>query len=109
MKIEDVFQKLKPLMGPKLDSLWEAYLIGDTETRKLIEHTLRITLARSLKRTYEAKEILLEPPPHEIAEGDYPLGMIYYGSRPYYPFGLREEELIDLIEEIMSYKESRKV
>jgi hypothetical protein len=94
MKIEDVFRKLKPVAGGDMDLLWQEYVLADPETRKSIEEALQIVLARNLNETYEERNILLEPPPREIAAGDYPLGFVYYGSDRFHPFGLREDEWI---------------
>ena len=94
MKIEDVFSKLKPVMGKRLDLLWQEYILATPATRKMIEDTLRITLAKSVNRTFEEPDILLEPPAAHIAKGEYPLGMVYYANKEFHPFGLREDELI---------------
>ena len=40
MQIEDVFRKLRPIMVPQLDALWQEYLVGDPVIRKTIEQTL---------------------------------------------------------------------
>ena len=41
MNIEEVFRKLRPVMGEQLDMLWQEYLISDTATRQTIERMLR--------------------------------------------------------------------
>ena len=94
MQIEDVFRKLRPIMGPQLDALWREYLVGDPQIRKTIEQTLRIELARRLNEGYENENLLLKPPPGPAAEGEYHVGMIHYGKGAFYPFGLREDEFI---------------
>jgi hypothetical protein len=97
MNIEDVFRKLRPIMGEQLDILWQEYLVADVEVRKAIECTLRVTLAQRLSETFESEHVLLKPPPQEIADGQYPVGMIHYGKDSFYPFSLREEEFIQHI------------
>ena len=94
MKIEDIFHKLKPLAGKDIDLLWQEYILADPKTRKTIEDSLRIILAQNLNQTFEEKDILLEPPPQDIAQGEYPLGMVYYGREGFHPFGLREREWV---------------
>jgi hypothetical protein len=94
MKIDEVFRKLRPLMGPKLDLLWQEYVVADASVRGQIERILRIELAQRLNETFESSYILLKMPPSEIAAGDYPVGQICYAKKEYYPFGIREEEFI---------------
>lgn len=94
MKIDEVFRKLRPLMGPKLDLLWQEYVIADALIRREIERILRIELARRLNETFESSHVLLKPPPEKEATGDYPIGQIHYASKEYYPFGIREDEFI---------------
>jgi hypothetical protein len=97
MKIDEVFRKLRPVMGTQLDTLWQEYLVSDTSTRQTIERTLRVTLARRLAETFESEQVLLKPPPEVLANGEYPVGMIHYGEDRFYPFGLREDEFIQHI------------
>jgi hypothetical protein len=94
MKIEDVFKKLKPIAEQDMDLLWREYILADTKTRKSIEEALHILLAENLEETFEERNILLEPPSKEAAQGDYPLGIVFYGKDGFHPFGLREEEWI---------------
>jgi len=84
-------------MGGKLDILWQEYILSDQATRQLIEKTLRITLARRYEEAFDSEQVLLEPPPEELARGEYPLGIIHYGQDKFYPFGLREHEFIQHI------------
>lgn len=97
MQIEDVFRKLRPIMGPQLDALWQEYLVGDPTIRKTIEQTLRVMLAQRLNETFENENVLLKPPPKDLAAGEYPVGMIHYGKGAFYQFGLREDEFIQHI------------
>jgi len=97
VNVDEVFRKLKPVMGEKLNVLWQEYILGDEATRQLIERSLRIILARRFHEAFDSEQVLLEPPPREVAVGDYPLGIIHYGSDQFYPFGLRESEMIQHI------------
>lgn len=97
MKIEDVFKKLKPLALHDMDLLWQQYILSDSKERKAIEEALSIALAQNLDETFEEKNILLEPPPKDVAAGEYPLGFVLYGKDKFYPFGLRENEWIQHI------------
>ncbi len=97
MNIEDVFAKLRPIMGEQIDSLWQEYLIADASIRQTIERTLRIILAQRLAETFKSEYVLLTPPPKQLANGRYSIGLIYYGGEVFYPFSLREEEFIQHI------------
>jgi hypothetical protein len=97
MNIEEVFRKLRPIMGPQLDALWQEYLVSDTQLRQTIERTLRVMLAQRLAEGFGSEHVLLRPPPRELAAGGYPVGMIHYGQDGFYPFGLREPEFIQHI------------
>jgi len=92
--MEEVFRKLRPVMGPEADRLWRIYITSDRDVRRTIEQSLRLRLARELGRSFESRDILLEPPPEELARGQYALGTVYYGRRSVGTFGLREHELI---------------
>lgn len=93
MDIERVFQKLRPVMGARLDELWQAYLLSDGKTRGLIEASLRAELA-TLGSTFEDVEILLAPPSAARAHGEVPLGTVHYAGRPVAEFGLRLPEFL---------------
>jgi len=94
MEIEDVFKKLKPIAGKEMDRIWLEYLLAESETQKLIEHALKISLARELNETHEEREILLEPPPEELSYGEYPLGIVLYGKERFHLFGMTEKEWV---------------
>jgi predicted NACHT family NTPase len=94
MKMDEVFRKLRPVMGPKLDLLWQEYIVADAPIRRDIERILRLQLGQRLQETFESNNVLLKPPPAEIAKGDYPVGDIFYAKKEYYPFGIREDEFI---------------
>lgn len=92
--LDDILSKLKPAIGEKkADALWFAYHL-DSYNRDFIESLAHVMSARYLDETFESKSILLGPPPAEDANGEYPLGAVFYGEKPQHLFGLREEEWI---------------
>lgn len=93
MEIDELFQKLKPVLGEKIKALWLEYILNP-ESRQEVEGLLRALADKYLDQDFESKQILLQPPTREEASGEYPLGMVYYGRSPLYEFGLREQEWI---------------
>lgn len=91
-EVREVFKKLRPVLGKRIDELWLIYQL-DAKRRREIEGMLQALAAKHLDKSYEEKEPLLKPPDREEAAGGYPLGMVTYG-KPLYPFGLREQEWI---------------
>jgi hypothetical protein len=97
MNIDEVFRKLRPIVGEQLDILWQEYLVADVDSRQTIERMLRVMLAQRLAETFESEQILLKPPPRDVADGQYLVGTIHYGKDGFYPFSLREDEFIQHI------------
>ena len=93
MEIDELFRKLKPVLGKRIDYLWLEYHLNP-ENRKEIEGILHALAAKHLGSNFENRPVLLSPPPEIVAGGEYQLGKIYYGSKPYHQFGLREDEWI---------------
>jgi len=89
--VEELCKRLKPIFGSKIERLWFAYLAEDTEGKREIENILQILNARILNQD-GSENILLNPPPKEVVDGEYPIGMVIYNEKVLYPFGLREEE-----------------
>jgi hypothetical protein len=93
MEINELFQKLKPVLGDKVKALWLEYILNP-DSRQEIEGLLRALADKYLDQDFESKQILLQPPAKEEASGEYPLGEVYYGNSPLFHFGLREDEWI---------------
>lgn len=97
MEIEEIFKKLQPFLGNKrLETLWLEYLIYP-EHRREIEGIIQALKAKYLDENFERKKIYLVPPSKEIAHGEYSLGTVYYGDKPCYSFGIKENEWIQHI------------
>lgn len=90
--VDELFQKLRPIFGEKIDLLWLAYQVSPKQ-RKNIEAALRILSARYLNEDYKKENMLLFPPEKHTAFGKYKLGKVVYNHEELYPFGLRENEM----------------
>lgn len=97
MEIEEIFKKLQPILGnEKLEPLWIEYSLYP-EQRREIEGIIQALKAKYLDENFERKKVYLVPLSKESAQGEYYLGTIYYGDKPYYPFGIKEDEWIQHI------------
>jgi len=86
--------RLRPLVGPKVDQIYQAYLAEDADGRSQIEHYLELLAAKHLAQELGQGDTDLVPPFQQQAWGDYPLGHVLYCGKQLYPFGLRENEWI---------------
>ncbi len=93
LEIDDLFQKLEPILGKKIKALWLEYILNP-ESRQEIEGLLKALADKHLNHSFEKRQIVLTPPHKEAAFGEYPLGTVYYGQTPLHEFGLRENEWI---------------
>ncbi len=94
MEAEELFAKLRPLMGEKLERLRLADLAEDADGRREIETMLRLTYARMTDERINETRILLPPPDASAAQGEFIVGDVVYNDRVLHPFGLRREEMI---------------
>lgn len=94
-RTEELCRKLKPVLGRKVDALWNVYLAeSDPDGRADIEQTLALLAAKHLGTNYEPDRSPFPPPAKTFASsGDLPLGKIAYGGRELYPFALRSRRL----------------
>lgn len=93
METEELFRKLKPVLGKRIDALWVEYQL-EPDSRRDIEGLLHILASKHLGRSYNGGSITLVPPTGQQATGEYVLGTVHYGETPLYEFGLREYEWI---------------
>ncbi len=95
MMLPDVFRRLKPLYGRKIDVLWLEYQTASTERRQEIEGLLNLIAAKRLGMGVGEEKVVLEPPPASIiGQGEYAIGNVSYPGIAPYPFCLRRSELI---------------
>lgn len=91
----DLFRRLKPIFGRKIDMLWYKYQTADVERKREIESLLTLIAAKRLGMAVGEERIVLEPPPAGlIGTGDYVIGSVSYPGLAPYPFRLRREELL---------------
>ncbi len=93
--LKNICKKLKPVLGARADSLWNAYITAETpQSKQESEALIQMLGIRYLNYTVGDEPILLPPPSQEAAAGEFLLGTIAYGSRPLYPLYLRPENFI---------------
>jgi len=92
--IRQLCLRLRPVLGATVDQIYEAYLAEDEDGREQIHHYLELLTAKYLPQKLAQSETLLLPPSREQAQGQYPIGQVYYSEKALYPFGLREQEWI---------------
>jgi hypothetical protein len=92
--IRQLCLRLRPILGPNVDQIYEAYLAEDADGREQIEHYLELLAAKHIPHALGQDETELIPPSQEQARGEYPLGWVNYSGRNLYEFGLRENEWI---------------
>jgi len=93
-RAEELFRKLKPILGDKADHIWLTYANVSPKLKQNIEGMLEILASKELGETFQNDKIVLDPPSGECSNGDYLLGQIYYGDNPLHSFGLRPESML---------------
>ena len=93
--LPDLFKRLKPLYGHKIDVLWLDYQLADVERKIEIEQILTLLAVKRLGIAVGDERIVLEAPPAGvIGRGDYEVGLVEYPGLPGYPFRVGREELL---------------
>jgi hypothetical protein len=94
MDFEEKIRKLRPIIGEKkAKSLWLEYSIYP-EHRRELEGIINTIYEKHIAEQMQSGKIYLVPPSEEKVQGEYQLGTVHYGDKPYYPFGLREDDWI---------------
>ena len=86
--------RLRPIVGTRIDQIYQAYLAEDADGRAQIEHYLELLAARHLPQQLGAGDAELIPPSQQQAWGEYVLGQVTYSGKELFPFGLRGPEWI---------------
>jgi DNA-binding MarR family transcriptional regulator len=93
-RVEELFNKLKPVLGEKADQLWLIYANASPKMKQNIQGMLEIYASKQLGETFQNDKIVLDPPTEECSNGEYSLGQVYYGDNPLHTFGLKPESLL---------------
>jgi hypothetical protein len=94
MDFEEKIRKLRPIIGErKAKSLWLEYSIYP-EHRRELEGIVNALYEKHIADLMRSGKIYLVPPSEDKVRGEYQLGTVHYGDKPYYPFGLREDDWI---------------
>lgn len=91
--VKESLNRLKPVQGRIAEGLWKRWMVEDEKGKKEIETLLPLLENVSLGRKYEP-DICLVPPSPEQAKGEYEIGTVIYGGKPFCRFGFREKELL---------------
>jgi hypothetical protein len=91
-RVRELCRRLRPIIGPRADQIWQAYHVESEEGRLQILDYLELMAARELEGQLDQNTVGLVPPSASIAWGECELGSIAYQDRDMYPFGLRESE-----------------
>ena len=94
-RAQELCRKLKPVLGKKVDRLWQAYLAeSDAGGRADVEQTLELLAAKHLGQDYQPDRAPFPPPEKKFAtSGDIRLGRVSYGERELYPFAIKRDRL----------------
>src|SRR5262249_13074360 len=93
--LPDLFRRMKPLVGKRIDDLWVAYQLGKPDDKQAIEEVLTILAVKRLGIAIGDEKIVLEPPrPEVISGGEYTIGTITYPGLPAYPFTIHRNDLL---------------
>jgi hypothetical protein len=91
----DLFRRLKPLYGHRIDVLWLEYQTADVERKHEIDVLLTLLAVKRLGMAVGDERIVLEPPPAElIGRGEYTLGSVSYPGLPGYAFRVGRNDLL---------------
>src|SRR5258708_6076443 len=94
--LPDLFKKLKPLYGKRIDALWiEHQTTNDVERKREIEALVTMLAVKRLGLAVGDEKLVLDaPPPYLIGDGEFTIGHVIYPSVLPYPFRIARNELL---------------
>lgn len=91
----DLFRRLRPVFGARIDALWVEYQTASVERKREIEGLLSLVAAKRFGIPSGEEVLVLDPPPAGvIGEGDYTLGNVLYPGLSAYPARVGRNELL---------------
>jgi len=94
VNVRQLCLRLKPMLGDKMDKVYEAYMAEDETGKEQTENYLQQLTAKYLPTKLSESCASLLPPSREQAAGEYFLGKVQYAGKDLCDFGLREDEWI---------------
>lgn len=93
--LPDLFRRLKPLYGKRIDALWLEYQLADVERKREIEGLLTLLATKRLGMAVGDEKLVLDAPPAAlIGAGEFTIGDVSYPGISPYPFRIRRNELL---------------
>lgn len=92
--IRQLCQRLRPILGHKMNQVFEAYCAEDDEGKQQIETYIELLFAKHLPASLDNIQPGLIPPSERQVHGTYSIGSVVYAGKCLYDFGLREKEWI---------------
>ena len=94
-ELKALCRKLKPILGPRADALWLAYITAETpQAKRDAEVLIHLLAAKCLDGSVDEQKILLPPPAPVAAAGEFFLGKVCYGSQSVCPLYLTRQNFI---------------
>ena len=85
--LPDLFKRLKPLYGTRIDQLWFEFQLADQDRKQEISNLLTVLAIKRLGIGIGEERIVLDPPPADlIGRGAYTVGSVSYPGIAAYPF-----------------------
>jgi len=93
-QVRQLCRSLRPILGDKMNEVFQAYCVEDAEGKQQIEAYLGLLSAKYLPSTLDSSQPGPIPPSKQQVQGPYTIGSVCYAGKNLYDFGLREKEWI---------------
>jgi hypothetical protein len=93
--LPDLFRRLKPLYGKRIDLLWLEHQTADIDRRREIEALVTMLAVKRLGLAVGDEKLVLDAPPSGlIGQGEFTIGNVSYPAIAPYPFRVTRNELL---------------